>query len=116
MSNITIFLTNNIGVLVALLAVIFGLVKAIISKNKQKIYTGIYDLIGNAELLYNNGPEKFDYVFKNAYNKVPKMLRFLISEEDVRRAIEYSLNKLQAYAILQNKTITDGATTIPAAQ
>ena len=116
MSNITIFLTNNIGVLVALLAVIFGLVKAIISKNKQKIYTGIYDLIGDAELLYSKGPEKFDYVFKNAYNKVPKVLRYLISEDDVRRAIEYSLNKLQAYAILQNKTITEETASIPVVQ
>ena len=86
--------------------------KAIISKNKQKIYTGIYDLIGDAERLYSKGPEKFDYVFKNAYYKVPKVLRILISEDDIRRAIEYYLNKLQAYATIQNKAITKEATSI----
>ena len=103
MENVLNFITKNSGVLTALIVVLVGLFQAILSKNKQKIYAGLYGLIGNAEILYTNGPEKFDYVLKNAYNKVPKPLRYLISEDDVRRAIEYSLNKIQAYADTQSK-------------
>lgn len=106
-STITTFIINNGGLLLTSLVAIIGLIQAIISKNKQKVYTNIFSLVSDAELLANNaGIDKFNYVFDNAYNKLPMWLKWFISEDDIKRAIEYSLNKLKSFATQQNNKDT----------
>jgi len=96
MSN---FIINNLGFIVVIIVTILSLFQAIISKNKQQIYANIYSLISDAEELEGaSGLDKFKYVFDAAYGKLPKLLKFFISEDDIKRAIEYSLNKLKKYA------------------
>lgn len=117
MSNsVTTFIINNGGLLLTLLIAIIGLIQAIISKNKQQVYTNIFGLVSDAQQLNSSNLDKFNYVFDLAYNKLPKWLKWFISEDDIKRAIEYSLNKLKSFAKQQStnisvETISDTAAT-----
>lgn len=115
MSNIQNFIINNIGLIITIIAAILGLGKAIISKNKQQVYANIYALVSDAEQLSNTtGADKFNYVFDLSYNKLPAILKLFISKDDIKRAIEFSLNKLKAFAKLEcentsTETVSDKA-------
>lgn len=112
MSNVQNFIINNMGLIVTLIVAILGLVQALISKNRQQVYTNVYGLVSDAEQLANaTGLEKFQYVFDTIYGKLPSFLKFFISEDDIKRAIEYSLNKLQAFADQQAKAQSTQAIT-----
>jgi hypothetical protein len=102
MTNVSNFIVNNSGLLVAFLMAIVGLVGAIVSRNKQQVYTKIYALISQAQLLEGaTGADKFEYVFDNAYKSLPWFIRFFISEDSIKMAIEYSLTKLKTFASSQ---------------
>jgi len=99
MKDILNFATNNSGLLAALFIALIGLFSAIISKNKQQVYTRLYALVAQAQLFENaTGSEKFTYVFDKAYNSLPLWLKLFVSEDNIKRGIEYSLNKLKAFA------------------
>lgn len=106
MSNLSVqsFIINNIGVIIALMVAVLGLIQAIISKDKQKIYSNIYGIVSDAEQIVGAvGVDKFNFAFNAAYGKLPKLLKLFICEDDIKRAIEYSLNKLQSFADQQAK-------------
>lgn len=99
MSNVQMFLLNNAGEIITLLLAFIGLFGAIVSKKKQQIYADLYGFISDAEqLVGKTGLDKFNEVFDLAYNKLPFIFRMFISEDDVKRGIESSLNKLEAFA------------------
>ena len=101
------FITNNSVILFALLLVLLGLGDAIIQNNKQKIYANLYTLIGDAEVLAKKGEivDKFNYVLTEGYCKLPKIIKFFISQADIMRGIEYALNKVKAYTKAQSEVI-----------
>lgn len=101
MENVLKFITNNSALLITILIAIIALSKAIISKNKQQIYANIYALISEAEQLDKNNQDKFNYVLDKAYGELPKIVKAFLSEDDIKRAIEYSLNKLKDYSKIQ---------------
>jgi hypothetical protein len=102
MTNVSNFIVNNTGLVVAFLMAIVGLVGAIVSKNKQKVYTKIYALISQAQLLEGaTGADKFEYVFDNAYKALPFWIKIFVSEDSIKMAIEYSLIKLKTFASSQ---------------
>lgn len=103
------FIINNSGLLLTLLFVLVGLVKAIISKNKQKVFADIYELVTDAQKLDSANEDKFAYVFDLAYNKLPKLLKLFFSKDEIKRAIEYSLNKLKAFSKAQRETTSTAA-------
>ena len=107
------FIFNNFGLLVSLLTAIIALFAAIVGKKKQQVYALIPNLIGDAQALQSSNNDKFQYVLDYAYRALPKFFRIFISEEDISRAIEYTLNKLKYFAKQQaqataDKAITDG--------
>lgn len=109
MNNVLNFVIKNSGLLLVILVALAGLCKAIVSKNKQQIYTNIYSLVSEAETLQQSNTDKFNFVLDKAYNTLPKLLKFFISKDDISRAIEYSLNKLKDYAKIQisaNQSVT----------
>ena len=108
MNNILNFIIKNIGLLMVIVIALAGLFKAIISKNKQQIYTNIYSLVSEAEQLQQSNTDKFNFVLDKAYNTLPKILKFFIPKDDISRAIEYSLNKLKDYAKMQILTVSQG--------
>jgi hypothetical protein len=68
----------------------------------------IYAIVSDAEQLANaSGLEKFRQVLNQAYTALSPIFKFFISEDDIKRGIEYSLNKLEAYAQLQANTSTE---------
>jgi hypothetical protein len=96
------FIMSNGVVLLALVVAIIGLTKAVISKNKQKIYAEIYEFVTEAEKLEAANIDKFNFVFSLAYGKLPVFLKIFINKKDISRAIEYSLNKLKDFAKAQS--------------
>ena len=107
MTNVINFITSNIDLVIAILMAVSALVGAIISKNKQQVFTKIYSLVIKAELLEGaTGVDKFSYVFDNAYNALPFYIKAFVSEDNVKRAIQFSLDKLKDFANEQITTST----------
>ena len=105
MTNVTTFLTTNATLLSTMVLVIVSLFSAIVAKNKQLVYTRLYALISDAEQLKGaKGLEKFNYVLDKAYNSLPFWIKFFISEDNIKMAIEYSLTKLKKFAAIQMDT------------
>lgn len=97
-NDIIKFITDNSVVLVALGITIIGVFSSLVSRNKQKIYASLPQLITEAQALEASNHDKFQHVLDIAYGSTPKIFRFFISEQDIERAIEYTLNKIKAYA------------------
>lgn len=102
MSNVQMFIINNAGMLVSLLVASAGIFGGIVSGKKQQVLTNIFGVIPQAEQLVDKtGLDKFNYVLDNTYGKLPAIFKFFISEDDVKMAIEYSLNKIKVFAAQQ---------------
>ena len=97
-NQIYAFTFNNFALLVSLLTAIVALVTAIVGRKKQQVYAIIPNLIGDAQALQSSNNDKFEYVLDFAYRALPKFFRIFISEDDISRAIESTLNKLKYFA------------------
>lgn len=107
------YIINNIGLIVALAIAVTGLIQSIITKNKQQVFARIYDLVSDAQQLADKtGLEKFNLVFDQVYNKLPKVLKFFITEDEIKRAIQYSFDKLKAFAKAESQSVTTENTKI----
>lgn len=102
MENVVNFISSNGELVVAILMAVSALIGAVISKNKQQVYTRVYGLVIKAELLEGaTGVDKFSYVFDNAYKALPFFIKMFVSEDNVKRAIEFTLGKLKDFAAEQ---------------
>lgn len=108
MNNITTFIINNFGTIVALIVAIAGLVKAIVQRKKQQIYANLFTAVTQAQSLEINNADKFNYVFDAIYKKLNLFYKLQISEDDIKRAIEFTLNKLKEFSKQQQSTLTAG--------
>ncbi|MBZ9622828.1 hypothetical protein G9F71_008180 [Clostridium sp. FP2] len=101
MNTITNFISNNSSVLTTLGIIIVGIISALIAKDRQRVYTGIYSLVSEAQSLDATNPEKFTYVLDTAYGELPRVIKLFVSEDNVKRAITFSLSKFKEYASVQ---------------
>jgi hypothetical protein len=96
MKDIMNFVSSYSGVLLAILAVLVSIGKAVVSKNKQQIYANIYTLVCEAESI---GGDKKQYVLDNIYKRLPWYIKiFIYNEQEIEMAIEFVLNRFKAFA------------------
>jgi len=98
------FLVANSALLITLGVIIIGGVVALIARDRQKVYTKIYALIVEAEKLELSNEDKFEYVLAKAYSVLPLFIKTFVSEDNVRRAIIYSLTKIKQFTALKMGT------------
>jgi len=102
-NQISIFISNNSGLVIALILALAGLIGALVSKNKQRVYEIIPGLITSAQALEVANETKFQYVLDIAYSSIPKIFKIFISEQDLARGIQFIFDRLKAFAKEQAK-------------
>jgi len=103
MNNVYQFLSDNSGLLLAIIVAIVGIFKALMNKNRQQVYENIPGLIASAQALEIANDSKFQTVLDITYGLIPKIFKIFISEKDISNHIQFIFDRLKDFAKEQAK-------------
>ncbi len=79
-----------IGILVAIGVLVFSI------KNKGLRETAIYFIVeAEKKFEYGKNSEKFNYVFEQVYNRLPTILKFVVTKENVIEFIQTIFDEIK---------------------
>jgi len=103
MNNVYQFISDNYGLLLAIIVALTAVFRALYSKNKQEVYTNIPGLIASMQALEINNDSKFQKVLDISYGLMPGVFKIFISEKDISNHIQFIFDRLKDFAKEQAK-------------